>query len=330
VPQRQLDIQDTEMMRSAGIDSLRLWFSWGQVEQERGQYNWPPLDFAVAGAAHAGIRVLPFLFGEPDWAAQLDGYDCGDECLTYGPSSTATREAYAAFARAAVERYGPDGTFWKAQPTLPYLPIRTWQIWNEQNSPFFFRPRVDPESYAALVEAAAAQIRDADPDAEIVLGGVFSAKSTRSGVVGSAKYLSQLYAIPDLTDSFDAIALHPYARHVPEVIAQVEAAREAAEEAGDDSVGLWITELGWASDGPADENLVKTPEGQASALERSFTKLIDRRDLYRLLGIYWYSWRDTEEGEAVCSWCAFSGLIGRDGEPKPAYEAMRTVALGRE
>jgi hypothetical protein len=330
VPQRQFDVEETSMMRDAGIGSIRLWFSWGQIEQERGQYNWAPLDYAVAGAAQGGLRVLPFLFGEPDWAAHLDGHQCGDECLTYAPSSSATREAYADFAAAAVERYGPEGGFWDSHPELDYVPIESWQIWNEQNSPVFFRPRVDPELYAALVEAAASKMRDVDPDAEIVLGGVFSARDTQEGVVGSANYLEQLYRIPDVADSFDAIAVHPYAGRVPQVFAQVDAVREAAEAAGDDDVGLWVTELGWASDGPPSENLVTTPEGQATKLERSFGTLIERRDEYRLRGIYWYSWRDTEPGEAVCSWCGFSGLIGRDGEPKPAYEALRTVAVGPE
>jgi polysaccharide biosynthesis protein PslG len=330
VPQRQFEVDETSVMRDAGIGSIRLWFSWGQIEPERGRYNWAPLGYAVAGAAQGGLRVLPFLFGEPDWAAHLDGHQCGDECLTYAPSSSATREGYADFAAAAVERYGPGGEFWDSRPELDYVPIESWQIWNEQNSPVFFRPRVDPELYAALLETAASKMKDVDPDAEIVLGGVFSARDTDEGVVGSAHYLEQLYRTPDVADSFDAIAVHPYAGRVPQVFAQVDAVRDAAAEAGDESTGLWVTELGWASDGPPKENLVTTPEGQATKLERSFATLIDRRDEYHLRGIYWYSWRDTEPGAAVCSWCGFSGLIGRDGEPKPAYEALRTVAVGPE
>jgi polysaccharide biosynthesis protein PslG len=327
IPQRELDGHDLSMMRAAEIDSLRLWFWWGEVEPERGRYNWAPLDFRVAAAAQAELRVLPYLFGEPKWAARVDGHRCHEHCPTYAPSSTGTREAYAAFARAAVERYGPDGAFWEAHPELPYLPIQSWQIWNEQNSPVFFGPRVDPDSYAALLEAAAPEIRAADPDAEIVLGGMWSAEDRPEGVVGTPNYLSQLYEVDGIEDDFDAIAVHPYAGRVPQAFAQVDAARQAAETAGDGDVELWVTELGWASDGKPSENLVKTPAGQAMALERAFGTLIDRREQYRLRGIYWYSWRDTEPGHAVCAWCAYSGLISRQGNLKPAYDAMRTLSL---
>jgi polysaccharide biosynthesis protein PslG len=330
VPQRPFDGYDTSLIRAAGMDSLRLWLWWGEIEQEPGQYVWAPFDFRVAAAAQAELRVLPYVFAVPVWVARLDGHQCGEHCVTYAPSSTGTRAAFAAFARAAVERYGPDGAFWAAHPELPYLPIQSWEIWNEQNSPVFFRPRVDPGSYAAVLAAVAPGIRAADPDAEILLGGMASLRDTRAGVVAAARYLSQLYAIPGITDSFDAIALHPYAGRVPHVFAQVDAARQATERAGDGRVPLWITELGWASAGRPSEHLVTTPEGQALALESAFGTLIDRREQYRLRGIYWYSWRDTDPGEAVCPWCAFSGLIDRDGQPKPAYEAMRTVLLARD
>ena len=35
------------------------------------------------------------------------------------------RWAWATFLRDAVDRYGPDGTFWFDHPAVPYLPIRT-------------------------------------------------------------------------------------------------------------------------------------------------------------------------------------------------------------
>jgi Beta-galactosidase len=330
VPQRDVDLADTALMRAADIDSIRIWFSWGQVEARRGDYDWGQLDSIVSTAAQDGIEVLPFLFGQPDWAMVEDGRHCGERCLAFAPASLLTREAFAEFAAAVVRRYGPDGSFWVEHPGLDYLPIRSWQIWNEQNSKFFYRPAANARAYAALLRLAAERIRALDPDAEIVLGGMWSAKDRPEGVIGSAHYLQRLYRVPGIEDSFDAIAVHPYAQRLRDVFLQIDLVRRAARRAGDGDVGLWVTELGWASDGKRGEGLVKNPDQQARLLERAFTRLVRRLDRYRLRGAYWYSWRDTPKGEAVCVWCAYSGLISRHGSLKPAYEAMRTLSLARD
>jgi hypothetical protein len=330
VPQRDLDRTDTALMSAAGIDSIRTWFSWGQVEAQRGRYDWAGVDNKVATAAHDGIVILPFLFGAPEWAVTEDGYRCPDRCLSYAPASAATREAYADFAAAAVRRYGPDGSFWAEHPGLNHVPVRSWQIWNEQNSRFFYRPAANARSYAELLRLAASRIRSVDPGAEIVLGGMWSVKDRPEGVIGSTHYLRQLYRVPGIEDSFDAIAIHPYAKRLGDVFRQLDLVRSAARRAGDGGVGLWVTELGWASDGRRDEGLVKNPDQQARLLERAFNRLIRRHSHYHLRGAYWYSWRDTPKGEAVCVWCAYSGLISRQGSLKPAYDAMRTLSLARE
>jgi hypothetical protein len=329
VPQRDLDLADTALMRAARIDSIRTWFNWGQVEAQRGHYDWGAVDVTVATAAHDEIAVLPFLFGEPEWAVTQDGYRCGDRCPSYAPASTATREAYADFAAAAVRRYGPEGNFWEEHPGLDYAPVRTWQIWNEQNSKFFYRPAADARSYASLLRLAASRIRAVDPGAEIVLGGMWSAEDRPDGVIGSAHYLQQLFRVPGIKDSFDAVAVHPYAKRLRDVFLQIDLVRKAARRAGDGGVGLWVTELGWASDGKRGEGLVKSPEQQARLLERAFKRLVLRRTRYHLRGAFWYSWRDTARGEAVCVWCAYSGLISRHGSLKPAYDAMRALSLAR-
>lgn len=329
VPQRDLDRNDLELMSESGADSVRSLFFWAGIEPQRGQYDWSRPDAGVRIAAQAGLRTLPFLASEPAWALEIDGYDCSERCGNYAPAGPATRGAYAQFAAAAVRRYGPDGSFWEEHPDLPYLPIRVWQIWNEQNSPFFFRPRADPYMYAALLERASAEIRKVDPGAGIVLGGVWSLEDRPSGVIGSARYLRDLYRVGDVADSFDGIAVHPYDGRVAGVLDQVRSLRRVARRAGDRGVGLWVTELGWAASGKAQEALVKGRNGQARMLERTFGRLLRRKDRLNLKGIYWYAWRDTEQGGAVCSWCAHAGLLSRSGRPRPAYDAMRALALGR-
>lgn len=86
----------------------------------------------VGSLANRGIRVLPVMSGTPPWAGR-----------TYGTApvhSRLARNGWRRFLEASVERYGPGGDYWtdpdlyrSAHPNGPIKPIKTWQIWNEQN-----------------------------------------------------------------------------------------------------------------------------------------------------------------------------------------------------
>jgi hypothetical protein len=63
-------------------------------------------------------------------------------------------------------------------------------------------------------------------------------------------------------------------------------------------------------------------------LRLTFTRLLENAARWDVRAAYWYAWRDTERGQAVCGWCPWSGLIDRVGRKKPAYWELRTVARG--
>ncbi|MGH2987883.1 MAG: hypothetical protein ACRDLO_14505, partial [Solirubrobacterales bacterium] len=110
---------DLQLMREGGVESMRLMAHWGTVEPSPGARNWATLDALVRETTERGIQPLLFFYGPPEWVVQRDGRQCtGVDCTVIAPSSKATRDAYASFARAAVERYGPGGDFWKP-PDLP-------------------------------------------------------------------------------------------------------------------------------------------------------------------------------------------------------------------
>jgi hypothetical protein len=327
VPQQELSRGDIQLMHSGSIESFRLFINWSDVERVPGLYDWSTSDTAVAVAATEGITVLPFLYGSPTWVALLDGRQCsGAGCATFPPSSELTRASFGRFASAAVERYGPGGTFWATHPDLPHTPIGSWQIWLEQNSPTYFAPKPDVSSYAELLEVAARAIRGADPGAEVVLGGMWGADSVKDAVVPAARYLKRLYRVPGVKANFDSIALHPYARKLSGVFEQIKAARAAAKSARDRKAGLWVTELGWASSGPKKENLVYGPRKQAKLLKQAFASLHRKRRAWRIRGVYWYAWRDTPTADAICVWCPGAGLFSLDGTPKPAWSSLATLA----
>jgi hypothetical protein len=325
VPQTVLKPSDYHKMQRAGVGTLRLWLPWSGVDPAApaGDYDFSAFDSAVAGAAKHKVKVLPFLWGSPEWAIRdLDDTRCGTQCLSYAPRHKRALAAWADFLAAAAHRYGRGGTFWSEHRRLPKEPIAAWQIWNEQNSRTFMRPSNKPRTYARLLRASARAIHGEDRKAEIILGGMAELSGSHKAVPGS-KYLAALYRVKGIQRSFDSAAVHPYAAKADRAIAQVSAFRRVMDHAGDPHGGLWITEGGWSSsNGP--NPLEVGPEGQADRLRQAFSEYRRRRGSLNLHGVLWYSWRDS--AESACAWCASSGLLSEGGRPKPAFRAFRSVA----
>jgi len=326
IPQTHLVGTDYRAMAEGGVRSLRVAVYWPRVEQEPQVIDWSGYDALVGRAARRGVSVLPYLYGSPRWAATSDGIECTSDCSAYAPQSAETRGRFAFFASEAVRQYGPGGRFWAANPDVPYRPITTWQVWNEQNSSKYFAPQPDAGSYAALLQRTAEAIRSVDPQAEILLGGMWGPDST-DGVVPTSTYLDQLYALPGARESFDSVGLHPYSSGLRGMLGQIRSARRAIRRAGDTEVGLWITELGWASDGPSDHHLVKGRRGQAKILGEAYSALLERRERWGLRGAYWYAWKDVEPTDGfICLWCPGAGLRSVDDNGKPAWRKLKRLA----
>ena len=206
-------------------------------------------------------------------------------------------------------------------------PITVWQIWNEQNSPKYFAPKVDVRGYAAMLKSAAAGIRSVDPKAEIMLGGMWGPNSAREVVMPTKAYLEKLYKL-GADDDFDSIAIHPYANNATASVAQLETARKVAVAAGDREAGMWVTEIGWAGRGPRENPYVKGLVGQARVLTRALSAYKRKARSFHLRGVFWYSWRDKKGGDAICDWCGHAGLRAKNGDAKPAWRAFVRVARG--
>lgn len=366
---------DLALMPSGGVNSIRLMAHWPTLEPVDGVFDWSSLDGMVRESVNRGVQPLVFLYGTPDWAAHQDRRSCGRDCSIFPPSSPSTRAAFADFARSAVERYGPDGDFWKppvqatttevppdsggSDSTLPVVcdplpicpppppppppsdepppteapcsctvahPIRTWQIWNEQNSPKFFAPAPDVGTYAAMLTAAGNAIHQADPGADVILGGMWGPQSAKKIVVPIRRYLTDLYGVNGIAKSFDSIALHPYSQTVAGSLGQLQAAHQVAKRFHDGGAGMWITELGWAASGPKQDPYVKGLRGQARILTTAMKSFEQRQRRFHIRGVFWYSWRDQPGGDALCRWCGHAGLRAKDGSAKPAWRAFKRVA----
>jgi hypothetical protein len=322
--QTHLEAGDFQRMGKGRVGTLRSMLSWaGANPTQNGGYSWWAFDAIVADAARNGITVLPFVYGTPDWVAKgLDGRNCGSRCAIFAPRSDPARRAWADFVGAAAERYGSNGRFWSEHPDLPRKPIRAWQIWNEQNSKSFFRPKPSTKTYAKMLDAAAGAIRAGDRRAAVVLGGMAELAGSRKAVPGP-KYLKKLYRRKGVKKNFDGLGVHPYGAKLGSVIGQVNRFRKAAKRARDPRAQLWITELGWGSaSGGNPLNVGK--KGQADRLKQAFRYFGRKRNKLNVKNVTWFSWRDSKA--RVCEWCPKSGLFSKGFKPKPSWRAFKRAA----
>lgn len=229
----------------------------------------------------------------------------------------------------------PSDPATELDPTLPACqctageeqPIRTWQIWNEQNSPKYYAPKANVRKYAALVREAGGAVHAADPGAEVILGGMWGPDSAKKVVMPVKKFLAQLYRVKRIKKSFDSIAIHPYSSAAKASLAQLRQARTSMlKEGHDKGAGMWVTEVGWATDGPKREPYVKSLKGQARTLSQALSSYKRNARRLNLQGVLWYSWRDRPNGELICTWCGHAGLRTLDGDAKPAFGAFAKVA----
>jgi hypothetical protein len=298
-----------ERLGRGGVGTLRVLFSWGGVQPSAGApYDWSRYDLLVAGAAINGIRVLATVYSSPTWAEPSPEY----------PPLGSALPGFASFVRAAVARYGTGGTFWRQHPELPAMPIEEGQLWNEPNSLYFWKPAPDPKGYLTLLRAFHGAVKSADPDARVMLGGLFP---TPKGVDMSA-FLSALYRL-GAAKLFDEAAVHPYAAEPGRAMARTEQLRGLLDHAGDREKPIWITEVGWASGGQP-SGLTVGPERQADYLARFFELAAGARERLRLGGVIWFALSDTPGP----LWPGHCGLFDLNGDPTAAWRALTALTGG--
>ncbi len=331
VPQTLIADADLDRMAQGKVGTIRFVIPWGALDAtpKKDDLDFSSIDPLILGAAQRGIGVLPMIYGTPEWVAKDVDHDaCDTDCGVYAPKSPEALAEWKDFIGVLVDRYGPDGELWKLHPDVDPVPVRTWQIWNEQNSPTFYQPTVDPASYATLIEAAHEAITDRDPQGQVVLGGMFGTPlKGKPPAITAWTFLRDLYGIDGARDAFDGVAVHPYAAHVGKIESQVSRMHDEIVNA-DDNASMWITEVG-ASSATGGNPLNRGPDGQADQLREAFDFFLAKRQAWDIKAVTWYSWKDTSTDQSVCDWCAESGLFPADSlDPKPAWGAFVSFTGG--
>ena len=340
VPQATPSQEQFQHLRRGGVDSTRLPIDWGAAQSSRGaSFDWSGVDGIVTKAANAGIEVLPFFSGAPAWAVPsvwVPGSHHTVKAPNHLPAAGSAAGAWSRFLKAAVARYGPRGSFWAENPTVPAHPIRTWQIWNEPNFKYFVA-KPNPAEYGRLVKRSYAALKSVDRGAKVVLGGMFarpkggkSMKERPKRAYFASDFLEQMYErTPGVKSKFDGVALHPYTARYQELPEEIEEFRAVQKANGDSRKGLWITELGWSSQPPPSNPLLnvfaKGVGGQASQLKGAFGLLKAKQAKWKLQRIYWFS---VDDVAGACNFCDGSGLFGEGFVPKKSWYAYVKFAGG--
>jgi len=333
-PQTSLTSEDLKYMKAGGIESIRWPLSWGAVQPtRRSAYDWSSFDPIVADAAEAGLQVLPSIGSPPRWVARKG--------TTMPIDNARQRTGWQAFLRAAVARYGPGGEFWKLhqtggigpgptytpEPRVPYMPIKSWQIWNESNF-FYFAYPVSPQRYARLVTISSQAIKSVRPGAKVILSGLFG-EPTASGSRGmpAATFLEQLYRVPGIKSRFDGISLHPYAVDYEKLEELVEGFHDVALE-NHDRPAFYITEMGWGSQNNFQHDAFEQGSaGQVRELRKSYEYLLANQRRLNLKQVYWFSWKDLK---GSCDFCDSVGFFreSKRFKPKPSWRAFVALTGG--
>jgi polysaccharide biosynthesis protein PslG len=339
VPQSFPTTEQLQRLHRGGVDSLRIPIGWPSVQPNQGApFDWSGIDHQVAEASRAGIGVLPFFSGAPEWAVPsifVSGTGRSAIAPAHLPVSGAARTGWASFVSAAVARYGPSGSFWSENPGVPKRPVRVWQIWNEPNFKYFVA-KPNPTEYGKLVKASYSAIKAGDPGAKVVLAGLFArpkgGNTSRAGVHNwfATRFLDKMYqTTPGLKKFFDGVALHPYTAKYQYLQPEIEAFRNVLTAHHDGGKGLWLTELGWSSGPPASDgsnSFAKGPAGQVAQLRGAFGLLTRNQVKWKVQRIYWFS---VDDARGACNFCDGSGLFGEGFKPKRSWYAYVKFAGGK-
>lgn len=130
--------------------------------------------------------------------------------------------------------------------------VKVWEIWNEPNWNTGFGAPGDPVKYTEFLKRAYIKAKQADPEC-VVLGG--SILGTDDAGLNFLKLMYENGA----KDYMDALSYHPYCTTVSPLYPhetrtgkafwKLEWVKNIMVEYGDESKKIWITEIGWATNG---------------------------------------------------------------------------------
>jgi hypothetical protein len=189
-------------------------FNWDSIEPVRTDpptYDWDQVyDHKLNVAAAMGMQVIATVKFAPEWARQLPDYPCS-------PVAESALQAYAQFLNALVKQY-----------SQPPFNVKYWELGNEPDAPpistlgseQIFGCWGDPGDdyygggyYGEMLKIAYPAIKSADPQAQVLIGGLLLDCDPTHPPVGkdckSAKFLEGILRNGG-GNYFDVVSFHGY------------------------------------------------------------------------------------------------------------------------
>jgi hypothetical protein len=319
------------MASAAGLTWVRYNnIAWSAAEPSRGSRDWArmnAIDAQLQALSAQGLTTIVTVHDTPAWAQQFPGVACG-------AIKAEALDAFAAFMHDLVARY-----------SRPPYNVRYWEIWNEpdvdpalinHNSVFgCWGDAKDPDygggAYAEMLKRVYPAIKQADPAAQVVFGGLLLDCDPDHPPVGkdcqSARFLEGVLRGGGGA-AFDILAYHGYSYW------------GRINQDWDPRFGGWIArggavlgKLAFLRAVLARYNLVKPiilneagllcvrscPHKQYDLAQANYVvRLYTRAWAHGLIGVLWFTLNGPGWREA--------GLLDAGQAPRPGYQALKFLA----
>jgi hypothetical protein len=300
---------------AGGVKWSREELSWANIEPNvQGEFNWAPYDQRLAANFNNGIQVIGMLLTTPRWASTNPN---APDWYWYEPSDY---NDYFDFVRAAVNR-------WKNN-------IHTWEIWNEPNHSGTWNclNNCDRAShYAQLLQGAYVAVKSVDPDARVLIGGLYIHDTGNEGMA----FLNSVVAASGGAINFDGLSVHTFMPdRIPEstdpdsVVQNYQYRLNMANDwigaHGGNPGEIWVTEEGRSTCTVSPQcpaNQTWSEDAQASMLARMYGISAASP---RVVHYSYFQAEDKFDNPAN----VYGGMsVIRDNlTTKPAYDAYRTAS----
>ena len=234
------DHSSLAMAQAAGFDTVVQLFPWREVEPTQDQLHWEVIDQIVAGAEYYGLDLVVRLDQHPAWASQVV------PALNGPPDQL---QDYRNFVYRVAERYRGR--------------VKAYIIWNEPNLAIEWGgQQPDAEAFTRLLKEGYQAVKAADPAALVVSPGLAPTNRNDATAIDDRLFLEALYQA-GADAYFDVLGTHAYSfGQAPDVIEsnrdqptfrRLAELRQIMVEHGDADKPVWITEMGWTVEPPADQ-----------------------------------------------------------------------------